>query len=194
MYTNSLINCIYFYFYIVEEIQCVALWDDGSHKYFVATVKESQNPSRYVQGKFRCFIYSEIRDLKMTTNRNIEPPVIGYNVSISEDASCAALVNPTSGIRSLIMYMTDKSSTSPPCSFPHWFNSQRKLWASMLNHLSINGTTIGSSEMSFIDRTSTHRGGVHDLGKFKCSQVVEKKNGQGEELTTVILGREIIGW
>ncbi|OXA40562.1 hypothetical protein Fcan01_24619 [Folsomia candida] len=170
----------------VEEIQCVGAWKDVDHKYFIATVMDSQR-LRYVSGIYRCFIYNEIKD-PVIQSRIRPDEVVGYNVSvsISETATCAGLRNPTSGSLSLTLYAAPKDQ--PPCPFPTWLNTKTSVWTSLDHHFTLSGTEKGS-EMLFKDfKDSRRRGDPHNLGKFTCLEAVQS---DGDDV--VILAREIIG-
>lgn len=78
--------------FVVEELQCLAQWKEGSHHYLLGKMRLDHRTITSNEEAYRCFIYE-----KTKSNH------VGYNVAISGDASCAGVVSPTEGAKALVL-------------------------------------------------------------------------------------------
>jgi hypothetical protein len=87
LYNSCLCLCSY---NIVEELQCLAEWREGSHHYLLGKLRLDHSTTN--EEAYRCFIFEK------TKNGHT-----GYNVAISGDATCTGVSSPTEGARALVL-------------------------------------------------------------------------------------------
>ncbi|XP_008560637.1 uncharacterized protein LOC103580598 [Microplitis demolitor] len=118
----------------VEELECLALWKEGSSRYLVGRLHHGHASSN--EERYRCFVYERVGQsiggLSRTIlgidaiDQEITFPVSGpvvegapdiYRVAQSGDATCNGLFSPMEGSRTMTL---TKVSTPGKCRFPEW--------------------------------------------------------------------------
>ncbi|CAD6242213.1 GSCOCG00009454001-RA-CDS [Cotesia congregata] len=118
----------------IEELECIALWKEGSSRYLVGRLHHGHASSN--EERYRCFVYERVSPsisglgrtiLGMDTiDQEITFPAIGpilenapdvYRVAQSGDATCNGLFSPMEGSRTMTL---TKASTPGRCPFPEW--------------------------------------------------------------------------
>ncbi|CAH0387720.1 unnamed protein product [Bemisia tabaci] len=74
---------------VVEELECLADWKDGSSRYLVGRLEHKTASSD--EDKYRCFMWEV----------NTENGNHFYQVAQSGDASCSGILSPTEGSRTI---------------------------------------------------------------------------------------------
>ncbi|KAI5711908.1 hypothetical protein M8J75_004183 [Diaphorina citri] len=101
----------------VEELQCIALWKEGTSWYLVGKMHHGHSTSN--EDRFRCFVYEKINPSNHGHSAKAAEG-IEFSVAQSGDATCNGLFSPMEGSRT----MTLRKGTSPPkCKFPGWLTS-----------------------------------------------------------------------
>lgn len=73
----------------VEELQCLAVWKDGSTRYMVGKLDHHRSGSD--EDSYRCFVYEKVvQDRRVT-----------YNLAQSGDATCNGLTNAQEGSKTI---------------------------------------------------------------------------------------------
>lgn len=107
-------------FVTVEELECIALWKEGSSRYLVGRLHHGHASSN--EERYRCFVYERVSPsigslgraiLGMDTiDQEISFPAIGpilenapdvYRVAQSGDATCNGLFSPMEGSRTMTL-------------------------------------------------------------------------------------------
>lgn len=102
---------------LVEELECLATWRDGSYHYMVGKLNRPDLGAHQPdEDRYRCFVYDQ--DPSNTTTR----------VAISADASCLGIPSPTDGSKVMKLTRADVSHTR--CKFPPWV-VQHRHWYSL---------------------------------------------------------------
>lgn len=87
---------------LVEEVECIAGWKEGSYRFLVGRVHHSNGIPMSTEDRFKCFIYERTtsqRQLKgSSTSGDVE-----YRVAQSGDATCSGLFSPLEGSRTMIL-------------------------------------------------------------------------------------------
>nr|KAF7439309.1 hypothetical protein H0235_001700 [Vespula pensylvanica] len=119
---------------LLEELECLATWKEGSSRYLVGRLHHNHASSN--EDRYRCFVYEKA---SQTVQGNLNRAAMGmgamhhdvalpsgpvpegaadiYRVAQSGDATCNGLSSPMEGSRT----MTLKKVSSPgKCSFPNW--------------------------------------------------------------------------
>uniref|UniRef100_A0A1Y1M8S9 Uncharacterized protein n=1 Tax=Photinus pyralis TaxID=7054 RepID=A0A1Y1M8S9_PHOPY len=119
----------------VEELQCLAVWKEGSSRYLVGKVHHSHATSN--EDRFRCFVYEKASVASEALDG------IEFRVAQSGDATCNGLFSATEGSRTMTL---KRASSLSKCRFP--------LWLANYNHWH---TLDYSVTYSFHHRNSTLR-------------------------------------
>ncbi|CAG9859591.1 unnamed protein product [Phyllotreta striolata] len=103
----------------IEELQCLALWKEGSSRYLVGKIYHSHVTSN--EDRYRCFVYE-----KASPSSETADPV-EYRVAQSGDATCNGLFSAIEGSRTMTL------KRAPPlnrCRFPYWIAGSNR-WHSL---------------------------------------------------------------
>ncbi|KAF3430458.1 hypothetical protein E2986_14168 [Frieseomelitta varia] len=119
---------------LVEELECLATWKEGSSRYLVGRLHHGHASSN--EDRYRCFVYEKAGQ---TVQSNLHRAAMGigamdhdvgiqsgpvpegaaeiYRVAQSGDATCNGLFSPMEGSRTMTLM-----KVSPPgqCRFPNW--------------------------------------------------------------------------
>lgn len=79
----------------MEELQCLAVWKEGSSRYLVGNVNHSHATSN--EDRFRCFVYEKTSMTSETSDG------VDYRVAQSGDATCNGLFSATEGSRTMTL-------------------------------------------------------------------------------------------
>lgn len=79
----------------VEELECLAVWKEGSSRYLVGKLHHNHATSN--EDRFRCFVYE-----KSSATSEIDDRV-DYRVAQSGDATCNGLFSATEGSRTMTL-------------------------------------------------------------------------------------------
>ncbi|XP_034946061.1 uncharacterized protein [Chelonus insularis] len=120
----------------VEELECLALWKEGSSRYLVGRLHHGHASSN--EERYRCFVYERAGQsvgglgravLGMgTIDHEVTFPAGGpipegspevYRVAQSGDATCNGLFSPMEGSRTMTL---TKVSSPGKCQFPSWLS------------------------------------------------------------------------
>ncbi|XP_049823135.1 uncharacterized protein LOC109604502 [Aethina tumida] len=93
----------------VEELQCLALWKEGSSRYLVGKVHHNHATSN--EDRFRCFVYEK------TSPSSEAQDGVDYRVAQSGDATCNGLFSASEGSRTMTL---KRAPTVNKCRFPPW--------------------------------------------------------------------------
>ncbi|KAK0176739.1 hypothetical protein PV328_000846 [Microctonus aethiopoides] len=118
----------------VEELECLALWKEGSSRYLVGRLHHGHASSN--EERYRCFVYERVGQSVGGLNRgtlgmatvdhemtlpaggpNPESTPEVYRVAQSGDATCNGLFSPMEGSRTMTL---TKASSPGKCRFPDW--------------------------------------------------------------------------
>ncbi|XP_077255530.1 uncharacterized protein LOC143893705 [Temnothorax americanus] len=100
-----------------EELQCLAIWNDGRNKYLVGTLKER---SALGDGKtYRCFLYEE---------KSHHQGKMIYLLAQSGDPTCNGLTTVSEGSPTIKLIKVDKEHSR--CKYPAWV-TQHHDWHSL---------------------------------------------------------------
>lgn len=88
----------------VEELQCLAVWKEGSSRYLVGKVHHNHATSN--EDRFRCFVYEKASP----TSEALDG--VDYRVAQSGDATCNGLFSATEGSRTLILKRGKEMNTN----------------------------------------------------------------------------------
>jgi len=87
---------------LVEEVECIAGWKEGSYRFLVGRVHHSNGIPMSTEDRFKCFIYE-----RTTSQRQLKGSGgsgdIEYRVAQSGDATCSGLFSPLEGSRTMIL-------------------------------------------------------------------------------------------
>lgn len=91
---------VFFYFIkmlflTVEELECIAVWKEGSSRYLVGKLHHNHATSN--EDRFRCFVYE-----KASTSTEVLDGV-DYRVAQSGDATCNGLFSAIEGSRTMTL-------------------------------------------------------------------------------------------
>lgn len=89
VYLRDIRTCLYFYF-PVEELECLATWKDGSTRYLVGKLYHKMATSD--EDRYRCFVYDQ-------QHQHSHHQV--YQVAQSGDATCNGLPSALEGSRTM---------------------------------------------------------------------------------------------
>lgn len=87
----------------VEEIQCLAVWKEGSYRYLVGKV--SNHHIAVGEDHYRCFVFEKsgsLPSLSLESDATSDPD-IEYRIAQSGDATCTGLFSPAEGSRTMIL-------------------------------------------------------------------------------------------
>ncbi|XP_012223903.1 uncharacterized protein [Linepithema humile] len=101
-----------------EELQCLAVWNDGRNKYLVGTLKERSALAN--EKPYRCFLYEE--------KPHHQGKMI-YLLAQSGDPTCNGLTTVSEGSRTIKLMKADKDHSSR-CKYPGWV-TQHHDWHSL---------------------------------------------------------------
>lgn len=77
---------------IVEELVCLAIWKEGSTRYLVGKILQSNRRRlTYDEDQYRCFIYQ----------RGTDHGQVIYNIAQSGDATCNGIQNAVEGSKTM---------------------------------------------------------------------------------------------
>lgn len=79
----------------MEELQCLAVWKEGSSRYLVGKVHHSHATSN--EDRFRCFVYEKASAASEAIDG------VDYRVAQSGDATCNGLFSATEGSRTMTL-------------------------------------------------------------------------------------------
>lgn len=79
----------------MEELQCLAVWKEGSSRYLVGKVHHSHATSN--EDRFRCFVYEKASAASEALDG------VDYRVAQSGDATCNGLFSATEGSRTMTL-------------------------------------------------------------------------------------------
>lgn len=86
----------------MEEIQCLAVWKEGSYRYLVGKVSNYHIASN--EDHYRCFVFEKSTSSSITLDSDSPPdPEVEYRVAQSGDATCTGLFSPAEGSRTMIL-------------------------------------------------------------------------------------------
>ncbi|CAL8089081.1 unnamed protein product [Orchesella dallaii] len=113
----------------IQDLTCLGDWMEGGYQYFVADVVNSNSQSHAsLNDRLRCFVFKEVVVPNSLPSKS--DVTIGYEVGISDAATCQDLHNPESGGTILHMNIENHLEfNAKPCSFPSWFASHN--WMDM---------------------------------------------------------------
>ncbi|XKL68948.1 hypothetical protein PGB90_006717 [Kerria lacca] len=148
----------------LEEIQCLAVWKEGSYRYLVGKVSNYHITSG--EDHYRCFVFEKSTSLSaisVDSDSTVDPEV-EYRIAQSGDATCTGLFSPTEGSRTMILKRTPHNYK---CRFPTWM-TKKKQWHTLdysysytfIQHnstLRINNTTSTNSENYFFNEKTNKR-------------------------------------
>ena len=84
---------IFFFFFVAEEMACLATWKEGSSRYLVSMLNHSHVYTD--EARYRCFVYQ-----RQHSNENGE---VRYKMAQSLFASCLGLWNVNEGYKTFTM-------------------------------------------------------------------------------------------
>ncbi|CAH1115807.1 unnamed protein product [Psylliodes chrysocephalus] len=93
----------------IEELQCLALWKEGSSRYLVGKIYHSHVTSN--EDRYRCFVYEKASSASEALDG------VDYRVAQSGDATCNGLFSATEGSRTMTL---KKALPLNKCRFPYW--------------------------------------------------------------------------
>ncbi|KAJ8981675.1 hypothetical protein NQ317_017296 [Molorchus minor] len=93
----------------VEELECLAVWKEGSSRYLVGKIHHSHATSN--EDRFRCFVYEKASMASEALDG------VDYRVAQSGDATCNGLFSAIEGSRTMTL---KKASSLNKCRFPFW--------------------------------------------------------------------------
>lgn len=133
---------------IVESVECIAQWKEGSTYYFLGLISRHHVSPYDYEDRFRCFAYSTIHQ--------------GYLISQSGDAQCT-LHSAKEGDKT----MTLKKVHEKQCSLPHWMLQHHHTFNNLNGSVKYHFNTLGTS-LTIIQANVTK--------KLKCSTIEEDIN------------------
>lgn len=175
-----------YWFVIVEELECLAVWKEGSSRYLVGKLHHNHATSN--EDRFRCFVYEKAS----TTTEVLDG--IDYRVAQSGDATCNGLFSAIEGSRTMTLKKGEKllalvtlnnfqiilAPTTSKCRFPFWLSNY--------NHWH----TLDYSVMySFHHRNSTLRITNTSGTEMKVVCVQSKLS---DENVAIIIAHFTMGW
>ena len=88
----------------VEELQCLAVWKEGSSRYLVGKVHHNHATSN--EDRFRCFVYEKASPASEALDG------FDYRVAQSGDATCNGLFSAVEGSRTMILKRGESVNTN----------------------------------------------------------------------------------
>lgn len=92
---------------LVEELQCLAVWKEGSSRYLVGKVHHNHATSN--EDRFRCFVYEKLSPADA-------PDGAEFKIAQSGDATCNGLFSAVEGSRTMTLKKGNCTIKSRPCS------------------------------------------------------------------------------
>lgn len=139
----------------VEELQCLAVWKEGSSRYLVGKVQHHHATSN--EDRFRCFVYEKASAASEALDG------IEYRVAQSGDATCNGLFSASEGSRTMTL---KKAGSLSKCRFPGWVTNSHGMGNSHWHTLDYsttysfhhrnatlrvtNSTSLGGGEMKIV--------------------------------------------
>lgn len=93
---------IQLYSCLVEEVECIAGWKEGSYRFLVGRVHHSNGIPMSTEDRFKCFIYERTTSQRQLKGSGMSGD-IEYRVAQSGDATCSGLFSPLEGSRTMIL-------------------------------------------------------------------------------------------
>lgn len=87
---------------LVEEVECIAGWKEGSYRFLVGRVHHSNGIPMSTEDRFKCFIYERTTSQRQLKGSGMSGD-IEYRVAQSGDATCSGLFSPLEGSRTMIL-------------------------------------------------------------------------------------------
>ncbi|XP_065204346.1 uncharacterized protein LOC135834409 [Planococcus citri] len=133
----------------LEEIQCLAVWKEGSYRYLVGKV--SNHHIAVGEDHYRCFVFEKSGSLPQIPleSDSTPDPDVEYRIAQSGDATCTGLFSPAEGSRTMILKRTPLNFK---CKFPTWM-TKKKQWHTL--DYSYSYTFIQHNSTLKITNTST---------------------------------------
>lgn len=91
---------IFLFSFTVEELQCIALWKEGTSWYLVGKMHHGHSTSN--EDRFRCFVYEKINPSNHGHSAKAAEG-IEFSVAQSGDATCNGLFSPMEGSRTMTL-------------------------------------------------------------------------------------------
>ena len=93
----------------MEEIQCLAVWKEGSYRYLVGKV--SNHHIAVGEDHYRCFVFEKSGSLPQIPleSDSTPDPDVEYRIAQSGDATCTGLFSPAEGSRTMILKRSKSS-------------------------------------------------------------------------------------
>lgn len=145
----------------LEEIQCLAVWKEGSYRYLVGKVSNYHIASG--EDHYRCFVFEKSTSGSIALDSDSTPdPDVEYRIAQSGDATCTGLFSPIEGSRTMILKRTPHNFK---CKFP-WWMTKKKQWHTLdynysytfIQHnstLRITNTTKSTNENYYLNEKVT---------------------------------------
>ncbi|XP_014243229.1 uncharacterized protein LOC106663141 [Cimex lectularius] len=102
----------------VEELQCLAMWKEGSSRYLVGKIEHGHATSN--EDRYRCFVFDKYPIVGNGIGTGDGDGEVAYRVAQSGDATCNGLFSPMEGSRTMTLY---KASSPSRCKFPNWVSA-----------------------------------------------------------------------
>lgn len=157
----------------VEELQCLAIWKEGSSRYLVGKMEHSHVSSN--EDRYRCFVYEKVTP---SVKSDSESEAV-FRVAQSGDATCNGLFSPMEGSRTMTFH---KAASPPRCKFPAWMTTTTH-WHSLdskstysLHHRNTSLRVTRSGEISSVNSPP-------DDSRLHCSEV---KSASSESATIIV--------
>lgn len=158
----------------VEELQCLALWKEGSSRYLVGKIEHGHATSN--EDRYRCFVFD-----KHPGGDTIDGNEVAYRLAQSGDATCNGLFSPTEGSRTMTLY---KATSPSRCKFPSWVSGQGQ-WYTLDQRRSYSlrhrNTTLRIADSEGREET-----------RVQCSEVKGSISAPAENVQ--IVGHYTVGW
>ena len=100
-----------------EELQCLAVWNDGRNKYLVGTLKGRSISS--AEKMYRCFLYEE---------KTHHQGKVAYLLAQSGEPTCNGLTTVSEGSPTIKLTKVDKEHNR--CKYPSWITEHHD-WRSL---------------------------------------------------------------
>ncbi|KAL0277854.1 UNVERIFIED_CONTAM: hypothetical protein PYX00_004987 [Menopon gallinae] len=162
----------------VEELECVAVWKEGSSRYLVGKVSHGHITSN--EDRFRCFVYEKANPLQngetgFSRNEEFSTFLTGgssygakqkldnadYRLAQSGDATCNGLFSPMEGSRTMSL---KKAPVPNKCKFPGWLTYFQH-WHTLDYRKSYTfhhrNTTLKITNNSAVDVSHSSDGSLH---------------------------------
>ncbi|VEN43193.1 unnamed protein product [Callosobruchus maculatus] len=152
----------------VEELECLAVWKEGSSRYLVGKLHHNHATSN--EDRFRCFVYEKAAEGEDD---------VDYRVAQSGDATCNGLFSATEGSRTMTL---KRALLQSKCRFPFWLSNY--------NHWH---TLDYSATYSFHHRNSTLKITNSSGAEMKVVCVQIKYTNRDESMI-VLVAHFTMGW